>query len=193
MSSIIFVGAPGVGKGTQRELLTKKYSNFSSIIPGDIMRNEIKNKTELGLQLEDSINKGLLAPHDLVMKCVTDTLKNFQNKGKNDFIFDGFPREIRQAVAIDEFLGENFKVDSVIFFDIDDEVSIQRIKKRAESSGRADDVNEEVIRTRFKEFHSKMNPVLEHYKNILHVIDASATPEEIFQNLENTLGSLLSK
>ena len=193
MISIIFVGAPGVGKGTQRELLTKKYSNFSSIIPGDIMRNEIKNKTELGVQLEDSINKGLLAPHDLVMKCVTDTLKNFQNEGKNDFIFDGFPREIRQAVAIDEFLGENFKVDSVIFFDIDDEVSFQRIKKRAESSGRADDVNEEVIRTRFKEFHSKMNPVLEHYKNILHVIDASATTEEIFQNLENTLGSLLSK
>lgn len=129
MSSIIFIGAPGVGKGTQRELLTKKYSNFSSIIPGDIMRNEIKNKTELGVQLEDSINKGLLAPHDLVMKCVTDTLKNFQNEGKNDFIFDGFPREIRQAVAIDEFLGEDMKIDSVIFFDIDDEVSIQRIKK----------------------------------------------------------------
>lgn len=192
MSSIIFVGAPGVGKGTQRELLITKYPQFSSIVPGDIMRNEVKNKTDLGRQLENSLNKGLLAPHALVMQCVTDTLKKLQSEGKKDFIFDGFPRELQQAVAIDEFLGEEFKINSVIFFDIDDKISIVRIKKRAESSGRSDDVDEEVIRTRFKEFHSKMHPVLEHYKDILHVVDASDTPEGVFQNLEKTLGSLLS-
>lgn len=192
MSSIIFVGAPGVGKGTQRELLIKKYPSFSSIVPGDIMRNEVKNKTELGKQLEDYLNKGLLAPHDLVMRCVISAYKNFQENGARNFIFDGFPREIEQALAIDEFLGENLKIDSVIFFDLDDAVSVQRIKGRAVSSGRSDDVNEETIRTRFNEFHTKMNPVLEHYKNILHVIDASASPEEVFANLEKTLGSLLS-
>ena len=192
MSSIIFVGAPGVGKGTQRELLIKKYPSFASIVPGDIMRNEVKNKTELGRQLEDFLNKGLLAPHELVMKCVTEAYKNYQKNGFKNFIFDGFPREIEQALAIDEFLGDDLKIDSVIFFDLDDTVSIQRIKGRAVSSGRADDVNEEAIRTRFREFHSKMNPVLEHYKNILHVIDASASPEDVFENLEKTLGSLLS-
>ncbi|MDR2401870.1 MAG: nucleoside monophosphate kinase [Cytophagales bacterium] len=193
MSSIIFIGAPGVGKGTQREFLMKKYPHFASIVPGDIMRNEIKNKTDMGRQLEYALNKGMLAPHDLAMKCVTDTLTNLRSEGKKDFIFDGFPREIQQAISIDEFLREEFKIDSVIFFDIDDEVSIQRIKKRAENSGRTDDADEEVIRTRFKEFHAKMNPVLEHYKNILHVIDASRTPEEIFLDLEKTLGTLLAK
>jgi len=192
MSSIIFVGAPGVGKGTQRELLIKKYPRFSSIVPGDIMRNEVKNKTEMGIQLEDFLTKGFLAPHDLVMKCVINAYENFQKDGRNDFVFDGFPREIEQALAIDEFLKEGRKIDSVIFFDIDDEVSIQRIKGRAASSGRADDVDEETIRTRFREFHKKMNPVLEHYKDILHVIDASASPDVVFNSLENTLGSLLS-
>ncbi len=192
MSSIIFVGAPGVGKGTQRELLIQKYPSFSSIVPGDIMRNEVKNKTELGRQLEDFLNKGLLAPHELVMECVISAYKNYQANGFKNFIFDGFPREIEQALAIDKFLGDSLKIDSVIFFDLDDNTSVQRIKGRAISSGRSDDVNEETIRTRFREFHSKMNPVLEHYKNILHVIDASASPEDVFNNLEKTLGSLLS-
>lgn len=192
MSSIIFVGAPGVGKGTQRELLIKKYPSFASIVPGDIMRNEVKNATELGRQLEDFLNKGLLAPHELVMKCVTSAYKNYQADGFKNFIFDGFPREIEQALAIDKFLGDDLKINSVIFFDLDDTIAIQRIKGRAISSGRSDDVNEETIRTRFKEFHTKTGPVLDHYKNILNIIDASATPETIFNNLEKTLGSLLS-
>ncbi len=192
MSSIVFVGAPGVGKGTQREMLIQKYPYFASIVPGDIMRGEVKKRTEIGLVLEHYINTGLLAPHDLAMKCVIGAIEDFKREGKNDFVFDGFPREVPQALAIDEYFGEN-GFDAVIFFHIDDEIAVQRIKGRALTSGRADDVDEEIIRTRFMEFHEKMRPVLEHYKGILHTIDANQTPEEIFCDLEIILCHFLKK
>ena len=192
MSSIVFIGAPGVGKGTQREKLIQKYSYFASIVPGDIMRGEVKKRSEIGIELEEYINKGLLAPHDLAMKCVIGAIEDFKREGKEDFVFDGFPREIPQALAIDEYFGEH-GFDAVIFFQLDDEIAVQRIRKRALTSDRADDFDEEIIRTRFREFHEKMQPVLDHYKDILHVIDANQTPDEIFCDLEITLCPFLKR
>lgn len=190
MASIILLGPPGAGKGTQREKLVKKYG-FKEIIPGDLMREEVKNRTEIGLELEEYINNGLLAPHNIVMKIVKNKIDGYYKDGFKDIIFDGFPRELEQSEALEDIIKEypEYKIKHVIFIDVDDNCVVERIKNRSLTSGRADDNDIEVTKTRIKVYHQKTANVVEKYKNLglLKVINGGNNVDQVFEDICNIL------
>ena len=194
MSSIVLIGPPGAGKGTQREKIVAKYG-FKEIIPGDIMREEVKNKTEDGLILAEYINKGLLAPHKLAMKVVKNKIVNYFNDGIKNIIFDGFPREVEQmnelATILDEY--KIYSIKKVIFFKLSDDIVKERIKHRAINSGRADDASSDITETRLNEYYSKTTKVINIYKEqgLVEEIDASKTPEEVFSKVDSLIKNIL--
>ena len=191
MSSLILIGPPGAGKGTQKEKIIEKY-NIAPIVPGDLMREEIKNKTDIGLQLIDYVNRGLLAPHEIAMQVV-----KYKSQGVKNILLDGFPREIEQADAIEELLknpeNASFEIKCVLLFNVNDDVVVERIKKRALTSGRADDVDENIIKTRLEIFHKKINDVIKKYKkmNLLYEIEGEMEEEKVFGNINNILQKIL--
>ena len=190
MASIILLGPPGAGKGTQRERLVEKY-NFKEIIPGDLMRAEVKNKTDLGLELEYYINNGLLAPHEIAMKIVKKKIDEYHNQGFKDIIFDGFPREIEQSDALEEIIKDysDYKIKHVIFIDVDDNCVVERIKNRSLTSGRADDSDIEVTKTRIKVYHQKTANVVEKYKKLglLKIVNGCNDIDQVFKDVCNIL------
>ena len=190
MASIILLGPPGAGKGTQREKIVKKYG-FKEIIPGELMREEVKNKTKLGLELEEYINNGLLAPHEIAMKIVKKKIDEYHNQGCKDIIFDGFPRELEQSDALEEIINDypDYKIKHVIFIDVDDECVVKRIKNRSFTSGRADDSDIEVTKTRIKVYHQKTANVVEKYKKLglLKIINGGNEVDQVFKDICNIL------
>jgi len=190
MASIILLGPPGAGKGTQREKLVKKY-NFKEIIPGDLMREEVKNKTELGIELEYYINNGLLAPHEIAMKIVKKKIDEYHNQGYKDIIFDGFPRELEQSDALEEIIKDypEYKIKYVIFIDVDDNCVVERIKNRSLTSGRTDDSDIEITKTRLKVYHQKTANVVEKYKKLglLKLINGGNEVDQVFEDICNIL------
>jgi len=190
MASIILLGPPGAGKGTQREKLVKKY-NFKEIIPGDLMREEVKNKTELGIELEYYINNGLLAPHEIAMKIVKKKIDEYHNQGYKDIIFDGFPRELEQSDALEEIIKDypEYKIKYVIFIDVDDNCVVERIKNRSLTSGRTDDSDIEITKTRIKVYHQKTANVVEKYKKLglLKLINGGNEVDQVFEDICNIL------
>ena len=190
MSSVILLGPPGAGKGTQRVMLVEKYG-FKEIIPGDLMRDEVKNKTPDGVILADYINKGLLAPHDLVMKIVKSKVDYYFNQGAKNIIFDGFPREVKQFVAINEILEEYkiFKITKVFLLKVDSSIVKERIKNRSLTSGRADDVDENIINKRLEIYYETTRKVIEEYKKmgILIEINANNDVDTVFNEIDGFL------
>lgn len=190
MASIILLGPPGAGKGTQREKLVEKY-NFKEIIPGDLMREEVKNKTDLGIELEYYINNGLLAPHEIAMKIVKKKIDEYHNQGYKDIIFDGFPREIEQSDALEDIIKDypEYKIKHVIFIDVDDNCVVERIKNRSLTSGRADDNDIEVTKTRIRVYHQKTANVVEKYKKLglLKMINGGNNVDQVFEDICNIL------
>ena len=178
MSSLILIGPPGAGKGTQKEKIIEKY-NISPIVPGDLMREEIKNKTDIGLQLIDYVNRGLLAPHEIAMQVVKKKIYEYKNQGVKNILFDGFPREIEQADAIEELLknpeNASFEIKCVLLFNVND------------------DVDENIIKTRLEIFHKKINDVIKKYKkmNLLYEIEGEMEEEKVFGNINNILQKIL--
>ncbi len=163
MIAIVLFGKPGAGKGTQAEFLKEKY-NLTHISTGDVFRFNIKNETELGKKAQEFINKGELVPDSITI----DMLKNEveKNMDKAGFLFDGFPRTIAQAEALDTFLQSiNLKVTATVALEADDDVLVARILERGKTSGRADDQDETKIRTRYEEYNEKTAPLIEYYKN----------------------------
>lgn len=125
---LVLLGAPGAGKGTQAVILSEKL-NIPHISTGDIFRNNIKNKTELGKKAEEYITKGLLVPDEITVDLMKDRLK--EDDCKNGFILDGFPRNIAQAEALDKYLNEmGVKLDCALNIHVDDEEIIERISGR---------------------------------------------------------------
>ena len=194
MSSIILLGPPGAGKGTQRTKLVEKYE-FKEIIPGDLMREEVKNETPDGIVLAKYINNGLLAPHDLTMKIVKSKIESYSKNGFENIIFDGFPREMEQFIALNEIL-ENYKIykiKAVFLLKVDNETVKNRIKKRSLTSGRADDVEGDVIDKRIDIYYEKTNKVVEEYKKLglLNEIDANDEIDEVFKKIDGILKKIL--
>ena len=143
MKNIVIFGAPGSGKGTQSDLLVKKYG-FKHISTGDVLRAEIKNGTSLGQTAKSYIDKGQLIPDELMI----DILANVYDSlcPCDGVIFDGFPRTILQAEALKRMLKERKgEVDVMIELSVPDEMLMERLINRGKTSGRADD-NEETIR-----------------------------------------------
>lgn len=163
MLNLVLFGPPGAGKGTQSQKLIEKY-NLIHLSTGDILRNEISNGTELGLEAKKLMDQGLLVPDEVVIGMISNKLD--ANKDANGFIFDGFPRTVAQAEALDELLkSKNTTISGMIALSVDDVELEKRLLNRGKESGRPDDANPEIIRKRIQEYNSKTAPVANFYKS----------------------------
>lgn len=161
MKNIVIFGAPGSGKGTQSELLVKKYG-FKHISTGDVLRAEIKNGTELGKTAQGYIDQGKLIPDDLMVNILASVYDAFGPcKG---VIFDGFPRTIPQAEALKKMLSERgSQVDAMLELDVPDAELTERLINRGKTSGRADD-NAETIKKRLQVYKDQTSPLIAWYE-----------------------------
>ncbi|MBS7318608.1 adenylate kinase [Prevotella sp. P5-126] len=190
MKNIVIFGAPGSGKGTQSDLLIEKYG-LGHISTGDVLRNEIKNGTELGKTAQSYIEKGALIPDDLMISILANVYDSF-GKDHAGVIFDGFPRTIPQAEALKKMLDERgHKVAAMIELDVPEEELMTRLIKRGKESGRADD-NEETIKKRLVVYHSQTMPLVEWYKKegLHHHIDGLGTLDRIFGDIQKVIDNL---
>ncbi|TDD95585.1 adenylate kinase [Flavobacterium cellulosilyticum] len=161
MINIVLFGKPGAGKGTQAEFLKGKY-NLTHLSTGDIFRFNIKNETELGKLAKTYMDQGDLVPDEVTIKMLQSEVDN--NQDSAGFLFDGFPRTIAQADALDVFLAsKNEKITATIALDADDEILVARLLERGKTSGRVDDQDEDKIRNRYQEYNEKTAPLMNYY------------------------------
>ncbi len=169
MFNIILFGPPGSGKGTQSEKLIERYG-LKHLSTGNLLREEIANKTKLGLEAKQYMDNGQLVPDSVVIGMIRSAIA--QNPGAQGFLFDGFPRTVAQAQALDELLAENqAEINAVLALEVGEEELIGRLLNRGKTSGRSDDVNEEVIRARITEYENKTSPVAGYYAQFDKVVN----------------------
>ena len=177
---LLFLGAPGAGKGTQAQLLSKTNS-FLHLSTGELLRKEIENKTNLGIRVKDIINKGKLVSDEIVLEIVEKNLDK-DNKG---WILDGYPRNLAQANSLNEVLIKvNQPLEVVFYLDIPEEVLIQRLLLR----GRKDD-SEKAIKTRFKIYKKDTEPLIKYFKDLslLEYIDADRDLKTISADIKQKM------
>jgi adenylate kinase len=192
MLNIILFGPPGSGKGTQAEKLEKKY-NLVHISTGNLFRSEIDNGTELGKRASEFMSRGDLVPDEVTIGMLRNKMMAHQDA--QGFIFDGFPRTTPQAEALDQMLAEiEQPIDALIMLDVPEDEIVQRILLRGVDSNRADDTNEEVIRTRFQVYQQKTAPIFDYYDNQCkaHVIAGRGSIDEIFHNLCDVIDGVIA-
>ncbi|NJL74062.1 MAG: adenylate kinase [Saprospiraceae bacterium] len=161
MTNIILFGPPGSGKGTQAQLLVERFG-LLHISTGDLFRYEIGNKTPLGIEAKSYIDRGALVPDSVTI----GMLKNKMDASPEvkGIIFDGYPRTIPQAAALDNLLSERGSaVHAIIALEVEEEEIVKRLLDRGKTSGRTDDNNEEVIRHRIQVYHNETSPVFNYY------------------------------
>jgi adenylate kinase len=187
MFNVILFGPPGSGKGTQSEKLIEKYS-LKHLSTGDLLRKEMKDCTLLGMEAKNLIEKGHLVPDEVVIGMIRCALDN--NPDANGFLFDGFPRTVAQAQALDKLLTEkNTSIDIVLFLHVNEEELIKRLVKRGETSGRSDDANPEIQRKRQYVYKNETLPVADYYEKqdkVVH-IKGEGTIEETFALLAEAI------
>lgn len=163
MLNLILFGPPGAGKGTQSEKLIATY-NLKHISTGDLLRAERQAGTELGNQANEYIAKGELVPDAVVIGMVRNYMQSHAEAA--GFIFDGFPRTIPQAEALDQMLNEfNASISMVLGLEVNEDELVKRLLLRGQTSGRVDDQSEETIRNRFHEYLNKTLPIQGFYAN----------------------------
>lgn len=191
MIIIVLFGKPGAGKGTQAEFLKTKYQ-LTHLSTGDIFRFNIKNNTDLGQLAKTFIDKGDLVPDEVTIKMLEDAVLSTTNtKG---FLFDGFPRTLAQAVALDDFLTLNkWSVSATIALDANDEILIKRLLERGKTSGRVDDQDEDKIRNRYEEYNTKTAPLTAYYnnQNKFHSVDGIGTIEQITSRISSVIDKIV--
>ena len=184
--NIILFGPPGAGKGTQAQNIVKKF-NLIQISTGDLLRNEIKNKTDIGKEIEDTISKGDFATDEIIDRLLKNKITN--SDIKNKIIFDGYPRSLSQAKNLDLLLvNSKQKIDFIFFLNVNKEIIIKRIEKRKILEKRSDD-NLKTILKRYDAYMETTKPVLEFYsKNQnFYEIDGSREIDEISSKIEQIL------
>lgn len=163
MINIVLFGPPGSGKGTQAQNLISKF-NLKQISTGDLFRFNMKNDTELGKLAKSYIDKGELVPDQVTIDMLIDEVKKPTDAA--GFIFDGFPRTAEQTEALETIVKEqlNSEISVCLALIVEDEILVERLLKRGETSGRTDDSNVDIIRNRIKEYYAKTAEVAELYK-----------------------------
>ena len=212
--NLVMMGVPGSGKGTQSKLITKKYG-WPQIGMGDLIRDNMRRKTPLGLKCEPYMAKGSLVPDEIMIEMVSQRLK--EDDCKNGFILDGFPRTVPQGKALEKITN----IDAVIFLDTEKQIVIDRLGGRRtcsdcgeifhlvfkppKSEGKCDvcegelfirpDDNRKTILNRLKVFNQKTQPLIDFYeeRNLLKVVESNSTPEEVFENIDVVIEELLGK
>jgi adenylate kinase len=190
MKNIVIFGAPGSGKGTQSDLLIEHYG-LQHISTGDVLRSEIKKGTDLGRLAASFIDGGNLIPDDLMISILAKVYDDF-GRGHKGVIFDGFPRTIPQAEALKKMLDERGdKVAAMIELDVPEAELMDRLIKRGQESGRADD-NEETIKKRLVVYHQQTQPLIEWYQRegLHHHINGHGTLERIFSDIRQVVDNL---
>lgn len=162
MKNYIIFGPPGAGKGSQAVILSKKY-NLKHISTGDILREEIKNGTKLGLKVKTLLDEGVLVSDEVIMEIIESVIDHsVQYSG---FLYDGFPRTLNQLLALDKMLERHsLEIDAVISLVVEEDVLIKRMLRRAEIEGRADDANIDVVKKRIETYRQQTEPLIEYFE-----------------------------
>ena len=187
MFNLILFGPPGSGKGTQSERLVEKYG-LVHVSTGNLLREEIAQKTPLGLEAKSFMDKGQLVPDEVVIGMVDSHFD--KHKDARGFLFDGFPRTVAQAIALDKLLElKNTEIASVLALDVTEEELVKRLLNRGKTSGRSDDTNEDVIRKRFAVYTNETTPVADHYKKAkkFHPIKGEGSVDDIFNSIREVV------
>ncbi len=204
---LVFLGPPGAGKGTQAKLLSQRMG-FLHLSTGDLLREAVKNQTPLGKRAKEYMDRGELVPDELIVQLIEETMPKDGN-----VILDGFPRTVNQALALEEMLkGKGEKISKVLFFDVPDEVIIDRLSGRRVCSKcgavyhvkynppkiegvcdlcggslvQRDDDKEEVVRKRLEVYRKQTQPLIEFYqdRSIIYRLDAEKGVEELFEEVK---------
>ena len=187
--NIVIFGPPGAGKGTQSKFIVNKY-NLYQLSTGDLLRNEIKNKTELGSKISSIMNAGELVSDNIVSELLEKFISN--NEYKNKIIFDGYPRNLEQAKNLDKMLrSHGQKIDIVLKLSVTLATVKKRILERQNQEKRADD-NEEIAIKRYKTYENSSLPVIDYYKgfNLLKVVNGESTISEINTEISDLIDAL---
>jgi adenylate kinase len=183
MLNLVLFGPPGAGKGTQSQKLLDQYQ-LIHLSTGDLLRGEIAQGTELGVEAKKLMDHGMLVPDEVVIGMISHKLD--ANKNATGFIFDGFPRTVAQAEALDKLLAsKNESISSMVALEVSDDELEHRLLLRGKDSGRPDDANPEVIRKRIHEYNDKTAPVAQFYQkqHKYKSVNGTGSIDEIFHSI----------
>jgi adenylate kinase len=193
MFNLIIFGPPGSGKGTQSEKLIEKYG-LKHLSTGDLLRSELASQTPLGIEARKFMDRGQLVPDEVVIGMISSAID--ANPGINGFLFDGFPRTTAQAEALDKLLALNkTEIAVVLFLKVPDEELVSRMVNRAKTSGRSDDVNENIQRTRLEVYKKDTLPVARYYEKAgkLVEVEGVGSIDNIFAKLSAEIDNRMSE
>ncbi len=186
---LILFGPPGAGKGTQADFIKEKYG-VEHISTGDVLREAIKNKTEIGIYAKSFMDKGELVPDEVVTEIIRQKISNLGDAG---FMLDGFPRTVEQAKFLEDILREaGIGIDAVIFLEVSDEEVVRRIMGRQKKEGRLDD-SEDVIKNRLKVYKDQTSPLRDFYdkagvlrpiKGVGQISDIALKIDEVLERIQ---------
>jgi adenylate kinase len=184
--NVLLLGPQGAGKGTQAKRISAEYG-IPHIASGEILRAEMSAGTELGLRVKDVYDRGDLVSDDLMIELIRSRLAH--SDAEAGFVLDGFPRTTVQAEALDVMFGDIGRNFSVVFaLQIPDDVAFERLRRRSELEGRADDTDE-AIRRRLENYHRETEPLIEYYRTRgnLVPVHGDRTENEVFAEVQAAL------
>jgi len=190
--NIVLFGPPGAGKGTQAKLICEKYF-LNHLSTGDLLRKESSKETSLGIQIKNTINDGKLVSNETTIELI----KQFINENKNNnkgFLFDGFPRNKKQAELLDHLMESiNEKILCVILLNVNEDVLKERIMNRSTTEGRSDD-NLETLSKRLHTYSSETEPLIEYYssQNLVRKVDGTGEISDINQGISSHVEASLN-
>lgn len=190
MLNVVLFGPPGAGKGTQSEKMINEF-NLVHLATGDLLRQEISEGTQLGLKAKELIDQGKLVPDDVVIGMIEQQIKAHENA--RGFIFDGFPRTKAQAEALDNLMErQNTSISGMLALQVPEEELVRRLLERGKTSGRSDDTDENVIRSRIQEYEEKTASLADYYEKQgkFYPVEGVGEVEEIFERIEKVIKGL---